>query len=44
MFDMPLANDVGPEGIVDTAPIWLPQVEVADFERLLEVLYPLFVE
>ena len=42
MFYMP--NDVVPEGIVDTAPIWLPQVEVADFERLLELLYPLFVD
>jgi hypothetical protein len=35
------SNDV--EGKVDAAPIRLSQVETLDFERLLEMLYPLYV-
>jgi hypothetical protein len=38
---MPISDQS--EGTVDTAPIRLPQVKVWDFERLLELLYPLCV-
>ncbi|KAF8488349.1 hypothetical protein JB92DRAFT_3016998, partial [Gautieria morchelliformis] len=38
MFLLPNSSDA--EGKVDAAPIRLNQVEVLDFERLLELLYP----
>lgn len=41
MFCLP--HQVQAEGDKDTAPIRLSQVEVLDFERLLELLYPLCV-
>ncbi|KAF8499370.1 hypothetical protein JB92DRAFT_2743713 [Gautieria morchelliformis] len=39
LFLLPNSSDA--EGKVDAAPIRLSQVEVLDFERLLELLYPL---
>ena len=41
MFRIRIRNES--EGIMDTAPIRLQQVECTDFERLLELLYPLCV-
>jgi hypothetical protein len=38
---LPNSNPV--EGTVDAAPIRLSQIEALDFERLLELLYPLCV-